>query len=164
MTSTSCPTCSGLSLPSHPGGWLGGWQHAASCLTRTLEDARQAADFEGVRRWGRFTRSATSAELLLLAALGFSPPAGLVTAVVAVTAAVVNRSWPALAGATPATPAARPASRTAPDRWGEFRDLEGQPATVTVRDPHGELPSVDATSTEHGFLVLPPPPETEADA
>lgn len=162
MTTATCPTCSGPQVPSHAAGLLA-WRHENTCLLRAAEDSTAAADHAQVARWGRFTRPMTSAEATLLSvALGYLIPPNAVTRVERWTASISRRTWPDLPPATP--PAAMAAlSTSAPtgaDRWAEFRDLEGQPATLTVRDPHGELPPTE----QHGILVLPPPPETEADA
>lgn len=163
MTAT-CPTCSGEQMPNHPAGWLA-WQHENGCLTRMLEDATAAADFERVRRRGPFKRTATPAELTLLAALGYPIPTGLLTAVAPMTTSVVYRGWPTLAGITPA-PLPAPAP-TAADPWAAMRPHEGQLVYVQVRevvtDPDDEFSPVEIITREPGIFSLPAPPETDED-
>ncbi len=99
-TPTPCPACDGLSEPGHPAGWLGGWHHTGSCLLLPHEDSRRVADGDLIATSYHPQRRASATERALLASLGFTLPSGdLLTEVSAVTATVVRRTWPLLAGA-----------------------------------------------------------------
>jgi hypothetical protein len=95
MTPTLCPSCAGPSEPDHPGGLLGGWHHdPRSCPLLAAEDAATRADFDRLDGRTRFTRLATEAERVLLAASGCSWTAEpLATTVKAGTPGIRRRVW-----------------------------------------------------------------------
>ena len=64
-----CPACGGLSLPDHPGGWLGGWQHSLGCRLLLAEDQARQADYQ----YGRRVRPVSNGEVELLSAFGVAP-------------------------------------------------------------------------------------------
>jgi hypothetical protein len=96
MTETACPTCGGLSQLDHPAGALGGWRHVESCLVLWAEDATASADHDRLEGRSRFDRTATDAERLLLAAIGYTGTQAedLVTEVYGITPGVRLRTWP----------------------------------------------------------------------
>jgi len=88
---TTCPTCNGPQMTGHPGGILE-IQHTAHCALLTFEDATRAADYDR-QGYGRFSRPATPAEVLLLTALGIEVPAQPITVVSHLSPGVRRRSW-----------------------------------------------------------------------
>ncbi len=88
---TRCPSCAGLQMPNHPGGILE-IQHTAHCALLTFEDATRAADYDR-QGYGRFSRPATPAEVLLLTAFGFQVPAQPITVVSHLSPGVRRRTW-----------------------------------------------------------------------
>ena len=71
----ACPECSGPSQPGHPLGLLAGWHHGLDCSLLAAEDRRTIADTDQLDFRRSFDRPATSAEQVLLAALGYTWPA-----------------------------------------------------------------------------------------
>lgn len=88
---TVCPSCGGPQMTDHPGGILE-MQHTAHCALLTFEDATRAADYDR-QAYGRFSRPATPAEVLLLTSFGFQAPAQPITVVSHLSPGVRRRCW-----------------------------------------------------------------------
>lgn len=94
-----CPSCAGPQMVDHPGGQLEFDHDPLMCALRVFEDQTKAADRERADDFylAAFVRASTPTELVLLAAIGYTVPAGGLDCTVSyLTPGVRNRTWPDL--------------------------------------------------------------------